>query len=242
MFNDPIRLSVAAELIGSTPKTLRRWDASGKLRAEHSDSGHRYYDLNQLIPYLIDIVAIGWLWATIEKANTLADEFYCERQDRFSSRLAKFSEVLLQNESNLSDDLVSLLTLVTGEIGDNSFAHNVGNWPDVPGLFFGYDIDRRLIVLADRGRGVLTTLHQVRAELFDDQAALRVAFTQILSGRDPEKRGNGLKVVRRTVQNSQIRLRFQSGTAVVQLNQTIQRLRIRTSTSPIRGTFAVITW
>lgn len=242
MYEGRIQIGKAAALIGVTPQTLRNWDGKGKLRAIRSAGRHRYYTLNQLQPYLAAIDAIGWLWATQPTAPPVADEYYCERQDRFSSRLVKLSQVLLHDQSRNTEDLVSLLTLVTGEIGDNSFAHNVGNWPDVPGLFFGYDIDQRRIVLADRGRGVLTTLRQVRPALSDDRVALRVAFTQILSGREPEKRGNGLKVVRRIIQNSQIQLWFQSGAAVVQLDRAAQRLRIATSSRPIQGTFAVITW
>ena len=55
---------------------------------------------------------------------------------------------------------------------------------------------KRYIVLADRGLGILETLKQVRPTLKTHIEAVNVAFTEILSGRAPEKRGNGLKFVR----------------------------------------------
>lgn len=146
----------------------------------------------------------------------------------------------LQNSARVSEDLASLLTLVTGEIGDNSFAHNVGNWPDVPGVFYAYDIDKRIIVLADRGRGVKTTLQQIRPNLTTDTEALKVAFTEIVSGRNPEKRGNGLKVVRRIAESNQIGLLFRSGVGVVTIPLNPGAMRIGMADENIRGAYAVI--
>ena len=54
----------------------------------------------------------------------------------------------------------------------------------------------RKIVLADRGQGILTTLKRVRPELINSSEAMRLAFTETISGRYPETRGNGLKFVR----------------------------------------------
>jgi len=49
------------------------------------------------------------------------------------------------------EQLSSLIVAITGEIGNNSFDHNLGKWPDEPGVFFGYDIAKGTVVLADRG-------------------------------------------------------------------------------------------
>jgi len=54
----------------------------------------------------------------------------------FKVRLSKL-EKILQNDSILADDF-SLVTSSVGEIGNNSCDHNIGRWPDAPGLFFGY--------------------------------------------------------------------------------------------------------
>ncbi len=141
-----------------------------------------------------------------------------------------------------STDLVSLLTLVAGEIGDNSFAHNAGNWPDVPGVFYGYDEHKRIIVLADRGQGVRATLQRVRPTIASDVEALRIAFTEIISGRDPEKRGNGLKVIRQIAETKSIGLIFRSGLGVVRIPTEPGPMKITMATENVRGVYAVISF
>ena len=43
-------------------------------------------------------------------------------------------------QSGLSENIVPLIVAVAGEIGNNSFDHNLGKWPDSPGVFFGFDV------------------------------------------------------------------------------------------------------
>ncbi len=45
-----VSISEAAEVLGVSMTTLRRWEASGKLVAEHTAGGHRRYDLAKLKP------------------------------------------------------------------------------------------------------------------------------------------------------------------------------------------------
>ncbi|MBU2523597.1 hypothetical protein KKG71_00165, partial [Patescibacteria group bacterium] len=49
-----------------------------------------------------------------------------------------------------------------------------------------YNLDKKEIVLADRGLGILETLRQVLPELASHTEAVEVAFTQFVSGRAPE--------------------------------------------------------
>ena len=142
--------------------------------------------------------------------------------------------------SGLSEDLLPLIVAVAGEIGNNSFDHNLGKWPDTPGVFFGYDISKRQIVLADRGLGILSTLSRVRPELKDHLDAVRVAFTEIVSGRAPEERGNGLKFVRQVVAENPISLLFRSGDAELRIKKNNNELFIARSHTAIRGCFAII--
>ncbi|MDZ4221730.1 MAG: hypothetical protein U1C18_02550, partial [Patescibacteria group bacterium] len=147
----------------------------------------------------------------------------------------------LQQTGKFSEDLVSLVTLVASEIGDNSFAHNMGNWPDLPGIFYAYDLNKKIIIIADRGRGVKTTLKQVRPSIDSDTEALTVAFTEILSGRNPEKRGNGLKVVRKALESREIGLLFRSGVGMVTIPvKKPGTLAIVMSNQNVRGTYCVI--
>lgn len=234
-----IRIGKAAKILGVSVQTLRNWEKSGKLCARRSEGKQRFYDLQNLNNFALDLKMLGLAWVTSAIPPELPSEYYCEREDRFTSRVTKMGTEL-QKAQNISESMASLLTLVAGEIGDNSFAHNIGNWPDVLGLFFGYNIDKRIIVLADRGRGVKTTLQQVRPNLATDIEALNIAFTEILSGRNPEKRGNGLKVVRSIAESNMISLLFRSGIGLVSIPLNPGSMRITMADGNVRGTYAVI--
>lgn len=238
MDQKPLRIGQAAKMLGVTTQTLRNWEKSGKLHAKRSVGKQRYYEQRDLETFTLNLEILGLAWAKSAVAPEIQSLYYCERPDRFTSRVAKMGGEL-QGSSAVTEDLASLLTLVVGEIGDNSFAHNVGNWPDVPGVFFAYDIRKRLIVLADRGRGVKTTLQQIRPNLATDVDALRVAFTEIISGRSPEKRGNGLKVVRNVAESNPIRLLFRSGIGMVTISGG-EKMSIKMVDENIPGTYTTI--
>lgn len=241
MEEQKIKIGAAANILGVTPQTLRSWDASGVLRAERSARGTRYYLSEQIKRFAQDLPNLGWAWAASAQPPVIPPEYYCERQDRFLSRLDKMATVLLSTEG-ISEDITSLLIQAVGEIGDNSFAHNIGSWPDTPGIFFAYDIAKRIVVLADRGQGVRATLTRVRPNIASDSEALRIAFTEIVSGRDPEKRGNGLKVVRRVAEAGPIGLQYRSGIGVVIIPGPPGPTEIGTTRENVRGTYAVITF
>ncbi len=99
----------------------------------------------------------------------------------------------------------------------------------MPGIFFAYDLNRGRIVLADRGRGILATLKKVRPKLSTHQDALKIAFTEIVSGRAPEYRGNGLKFVKDVVVSSEIRLFFQTGDACIKIKKYDLDLKVKKS-------------
>ena len=105
-----------------------------------------------------------------------------------------------------------LLSAVIGEIGSNTFDHN---WEyqknQTRGVYFSYD-DTNQIVLADFGRGVRESLAAVK-KCESDLEAIKVAFTEQISGRAPEQRGNGLKFVLESVKEKKWSLYFQSGGA-----------------------------
>jgi len=47
-----VGIGEAADALGVSITTLRRWEASGRLVAEHTAGGHRRYDLARLKPEL----------------------------------------------------------------------------------------------------------------------------------------------------------------------------------------------
>ena len=234
-----ITISEAAEILGVSVDTLRRWDKSGKLSpVKTSDAGYRLYHRSQIELFLNDLFSLAkdWVFRGIE----IPSKFYCSNSAEFQTKLIQMQD-LLMGVAELSL-IFPLVVAVAGEIGNNSFDHNLGNWPDTPGIFFAYDIHKRIIVLADKGLGVLATLKRVKPELHTDKEALQVAFTEILSGRSPESRGNGLKFVRKIVSENPIGLLFQTGEAELILAKESDMLDIQLSPSPFRGCLALITF
>src|SRR3989344_7838247 len=235
---DLISIGEASEILGVSIDTLRRWDKSGRFPAEKSDGGHRLYSKTKGGIYLKDLVALAKDWCV--NKTEIPEMFYCQNSGIFQARLKRMYDEIVTVPA--LENLSSLIVAVTGEIGNNSFDHNIGNWPDVPGIFFGYDISRREIVLADRGIGVLASLKRVRPSLNTDEGALSVAFMEILSGRAPEDRGNGLKFVKKVITENPMGLVFQSGNTEVLLHKDDGSLRMKATQNIIRGCLAQVTF
>lgn len=238
MQNKLFSISEAARLLGVSIDTLRRWDRAGRLSSIRSGPrGHRFYSQSDIEQYLQEIEVTARNWAESVNAVEPHPDVYCQTRDVFQARLEK-----LQSELSrvMLIEIVSLITAVAGEIGNNSFDHNLGNWPDIPGIFFSCSIRNRKVVLVDRGQGILTTLKRVRPELISSSDALRVAFTETISGRYPEARGNGLKFVKSIIVKNPFSLYFQTGNAQLYLKNGDNQLDIQQAKNIIKGCFAVI--
>ena len=147
-----ITIGEAAELLGVSFMTLRRWDESGRLSSiRKKEGGIRYYRRKDIEVFLEDLYKLAKDWV-VSKAE-FPDGFYCQNSAIFLARITKMEGLIMQNPS--MKDLFSLIVSVAGEIGNNSYDHNIGKWPDTPGIFFGYDLNKKQIVLADRGLGIL---------------------------------------------------------------------------------------
>ena len=241
MENDTLlSIGETAKLLGVSIQTLRRWDAQKILKSFRVTArGKRFYKQQDVKVFLNDLPEIGWRWVSQSTPLEPVKEFYCRTKDIFApeGRILKLKNDL-QKVDHLGMDLY-LLTSIVGEIGDNSYAHNLGNWPDIPGIFFAYDLNKRVIVLADRGRGILETLKPVRPKLASHTEALKVAFTEIISGRFPERRGNGLKSVVQNILVSDVKLTFRTGDAELDLQKGDVELNI-TECETFHGCFAVL--
>lgn len=237
MNEDLLTISQAAEYLGVSQNTLRRWDKSGKLTAIRKKGGtHRYYLQRELDLLTSDVIEMAHNW--VQDRAEFPKQFYCENSSIWQARLMRF-ENLLMNQPGY-EQLFSLIVASVGEIGNNSFDHNLGKWPDEPGIFFGYDLNKPLVVLADRGLGVLETLRQVRPDLKSHTEALRVAFTEVVSGRAPEKRGNGLKYVHNIMLANPLSLFFTSGDAEARIQEPDKKFIVTRSHILTRGCLATI--
>ena len=237
----------AAKRLGVSMDTLRRWDSSGALKSHRaSATGHRYYlaeDIEAAIyakrlKRTAPLVNSALHWATVPENRIVpSPDQYCATRDVFSARIERMAYELTKVPTLRY--LTPLITIVAGEIGNNSFDHNIGNWPDLPGIYFYYSIFDRYLVMADRGVGVLHTPPRVPPHLQTHQDALWLAFTERISGRDPEARGNGLKLTRKVVTENPLRLTFQSGDAKLELRQNDTDLKVQLAPF-LRGCLAVL--
>lgn len=237
MEEKPLNIREAAQFLGVSVDTLRRWDKSGKLVAIRKGTGtHRYYALEDLKMFSSDLIKLANEW--VLSGGEISLDLHCSNSAVFQTRLIRMQEEMLS--SGKEKGFVSLVGAISGEIGNNSYDHNLGNWPDVPGVFFGYDIHKGIVVLGDRGVGILKTLSRVRPSLTTHKEALSVAFTETISGRAPEERGNGLKFVRKIISENPISLSFMTGDAGLQIEKESEDLHILKIKDKIRGCFAII--
>ena len=137
-------------------------------------------------------------WISARTVSKSPESLVCETRDIFTARLPHPKSYV---RSGLQENLLPLVISTAGEIGNNSFDHNLGQWRDAPGCWFECQITGRhlWICIADRGQGIFQSLIKVHPDLADEQTALNAAFETIISGRAPEKRGNGLKFVKKSL-------------------------------------------
>ncbi len=240
-----LTISQTAEMLGVSIQTLRRWDDSGKLSSvSRKAAGHRHYLESDIENYIknnikrLDLYKIARNWVVNNLGTKPFSDFYCPDISVFQARLTKLENEL--GRIKRLNKIFPLISAITGEIGNNSFDHNLGNWPNVMGIFFSWDLNKGKIVLADRGQGILTTLKRVKPELKSHQDALLTAFTKVISGRAPEYRGNGLKFVKDVVVANKISLFFQTGDAWFKIQKNVFNIDIRKSVVNFRGCLAVI--
>ena len=229
-----------AELLGVSRIAVFKRIKSGSIKATKVGRNFVIFkkDVGEFEALLSELFTSAKAWAL--SGRQFSEKWYCQTSAVFQAHLVKMENFLLKGK--YKNKLFSLLTSIAGEIGNNSFDHNLGQWPDTPGIFFGYDLLKRHVVLADRGVGVLQTLQRVKPALRTHADALKVAFTEIISGRDPEARGNGLKYVRSVIAKYPIRLLFQTGDATLVLRGESEELPITKRTEYIRGCLAFITY
>ena len=229
-----------AQLLGISRVAVFNRIKKGDIKAQKMGRNFVIFkkDIEDIDAFLSNLFKIAKDWAVSHKE--FPDQFYCQNSGVFQASVTKMGGLMIENKD--AKALFSLLTSIAGEIGNNSYDHNLGQWPDTPGIFFGYDLNKKQIVLADRGLGILKTLKRVKPELEDHKGALKVAFTEIISGRKPEARGNGLKYVRNVIANNPINLIFQTGNAKLIINGGSTDLDIKIIKENIHGCIALITY
>lgn len=85
---------------------------------------------------------------------------------------------------------------------------------------------------------MLATLRRVRPELVSENEAIKLAFTEIISGRAPEQRGNGLKFVEAVVRDNGFKVYFYSNDGAYIVNNGLRE----GDTQPLHGVLAILSF
>ncbi|NCU42282.1 MAG: hypothetical protein EOM19_06225 [Candidatus Moranbacteria bacterium] len=167
---------------------------------------------------------------------------HCKTQDEFGGRLHRFINIF-QN-FGMSVDQSRYITTILGELGNNVFDHNWGNWSsDFTGCIilaqrYGGLHQKIQIIVADFGSGFLTSLHPAYPELNDDLSAIEKGLSGF-TGRIGEQRGNGLKMIQNwTIDKFCGKLSIHSGEGLI--NVDASGIHKKNISKKIRGTIAQI--
>ena len=186
-------------------------------------------------------------WYQDTSTSTIA-EYYCGTRDIFEGRLSKVP-LLAQKNLEMSENDSFLMTAVIGEVGNNSYDHNLGHWAYEPGVHYSVWCQNGELVclIADRGRGIHASLMSAHKNIGNQQEALETAFQKKISGRFPERRGNGLKFVRQVVNgNSNRGMWCRSGDATISFGKLGEYAASQAepiNTTPCcGGTITILVW
>lgn len=140
-------------------------------------------------------------WYEYGNFTKYIEDNFCSNRAEFNGRLVSYETLL---KKKFQEECLYLANSSFGEIGNNCFDHNLGFWQDRAGCLFVRDVDYCLI--ADRGRGIKASLSSAYQLSATEPTYISVAFQKVISGRAPEKRGNGLKYTKKNVLKCQLNL------------------------------------
>lgn len=146
-------------------------------------------------------------------ALKIPKENWCFYRDEFKQRSEKYFRNLLKEKEF---DFSALLLSAISEIGGNAFDHNLGKFKESPGVCFYYN--KRQVVLFDDGQGIKSSLSAAGIKCKNEQEYINKSMNEVVSGRAPEKRGNGLKLVKSVVEKLGIGFCLKSGQAIYLIN------------------------
>jgi len=145
---------------------------------------------------------------------------FCKYRDEFNAKLEHFLKMF--RNFGLSEADSQRATAVIGELGNNVFDHNLGNWPTpiVGALIAGqnYPTYKRVeITIGDPGVGFYESLTKAFPDIKSDMDAIKKGL-EGNTGRVGEERGNGLKLIQKwTINNfsGQVMIHSGDGLAIV---------------------------
>lgn len=186
----------------------------------------------------LDIADIrAWFESGIE-SKFIADNF-CTNRSEFNGRLFSYENTI---KPFLTEACLYLTTSSIGEVGNNCFDHNLGFWQGPLGCLFVRS--PQFCIVADRGQGIKNSLSKVYKLEPQENSYLEVAFQKVITGRAPEKRGNGLKFTKKNILKCNLGLYCVSAEEELRIGREIPN-NLSALVSPKlknSGTLTIITW
>lgn len=206
--NRYIGIGEAAKALGVSITTLRRWESSGKLVAEHTPGGHRRYDLSKLRPELFRVIEdesrATIAYARVSSHDQKDDlerqkqvlELYCARQGWTFEIIADLGSGMNYRKKGLTRLLNSI---IDGKVGRLVITHKDRL------LRFGAEL---VFAICEAKRVEIVILNQGEDTTFEEDLAKDVleiitVFSARLYGSRSRKNQKLLDDVRKTVESSQ---------------------------------------
>lgn len=203
-----VGIGEAASALGVSITTLRRWEASGKLAAEHTAGGHRRYDLAKLKPELFraeaDALRRTVAYARVSSHDQKDDlerqkqvlELYCARQGWTFEVIADLGSGMNYQKKGLKKLLEAV---IDGQIGRLVITHKDRL------LRFGAELvfaicEAKQVEVVILNQGEDTTFEE---DLAKDVLEIITAFSARLYGSRSRKNQKLLDGVKKAVEESQ---------------------------------------
>lgn len=160
---------------------------------------------------------------SVKDNPNIQELLHCIYRDEFDARLGRFIKMF--NTFGLNENDSRLATAVVGELGNNVFDHNSGNWPtDIGGCIIEaqhYPNLRSIeIAIGDPGVGFYESLRVRFPDMKNDIEAIKLGLAGN-TGRLGEIRGNGLKLIQNwTIQNFSGKVMIHSGNGLVTVDKS----------------------
>lgn len=174
-----------------------------------------------------------------EKDNdNVCEILHCIFRDELDARLGKIQRMF--EHFGLNEMERSMATSIVGELGNNVFDHNDGQWPtSVRGAIILAQMNpqKRMVevVVADPGIGFSGSLKALNLNIASDVDAIELGLTGV-TGRIGERRGQGLQIVQNwTIKNFAGIVRIHSGSGLIVIDTDGQHPE---TVFPIVGTLA----
>ncbi len=172
------------------------------------------------------------------KSSNIPEVMHCYYRDEFNARLGHF--ITMFKNFGLNENDSQRATALVGELGNNVFDHNLGNWPtNISGCIIAAQnypsIKTIEIAVGDPGVGFYGSLKTAFPDINNDIEAIKLGLAGN-TGRIGEIRGNGLRLIQQwTLQNFSGKVMIHSGNGLVVVDKVGIREHI---VNKILGTIA----